>query len=172
MARITPSSGSTLDLTALDDDEPYRGILRKPKDGWFSEGDLQYSKTGVPERRLTVDWEIENGETIRDWIGLRLGINNKNGQVSKLRMLLNALSEKPRDTWLWFDPETLEWGYDEAQKVADNKLIEGMEVVFRGVKGKKQDGKTDKYTVQKYQAPKAKAAGKNKLKADDGAAPF
>lgn len=165
--RITPSSGSTLDLTVLEDDEPYRGVLKKPKDGWLSKGSAEYGG----EDRLTIDWELEDGETVRDWISLRLG-KQQNGTVSKLRMLLNALSEKPRDTEVkWFDSETLEWSYDDKPF---NQIAEGMEVLFRGVKGKKQDG-TDKYTIQRYAAPKAKAApatAKKLKKADDEEPPF
>lgn len=161
MTRITPSSGSTLDLTVLEDDEPYKGILKKPKDGWMSPGALEYGG----EDRLTIDWELEDKETLRDWISLRLG-KQQNGTVSKLRMLLNALSDKPRDTEVkWFDSETLEWGYDDK---AYNKVSEGMEVVFRGIHGTKQDG-SGKFTIQKYQTVKAKApaaAGKKNAPRD------
>src|SRR5205809_976461 len=109
MTRITPSSGNAIDLTQLDDDEPYKGVIRKPKDGWYSEGSEQYGGG----QRLTIDFELEDGvSTVRDWISLRLG-KQQNGTVSKLRMLLNALSQKPRDTEVkWFESETLEWGYD------------------------------------------------------------
>jgi hypothetical protein len=167
MARITPNSGSTVDPTVLkelEDDEPYKGILKKPKDGWLSKGSAEYGG----EDRLTIDWQLEDGKidsSIRDWISLRLG-KQQNGTVSKLRMLLNALSDKPRDTEVkWFDSVTLEWGYDDKPY---NKITEGMEVVFRGVHGKKQDGTTDKFTIQKYQAPKAAGKGKKA----DGAVPF
>lgn len=163
MARITPNSGSTLDLTTLEDDEPYKGVLKKPKDGWFSTGAAEYGS----EERLTVDWVLEDGESIRDWISLRLGKSTKTGAVSKLRMLLNALSEKPRDTEIvGFTTETLEWEYEVGKPF--NKITEGMEVIFRGVKGFKADGTTEKFTIQKYQAPKAKAAAaaKRASKAD------
>jgi len=165
MPRITPSSGSTIDLSQLEDDEPYKGVLKKPKEGWFSKGSAEYGG----EDRLTIDWEIGGDDTIRDWISLRLG-KQQNGTVSKLRMLLNALSDKPRDTEVkWFDSDTLEWSYDSEQ--AFNKLSEGMEVVFRGVQGVKQDGNR-KYTIQKYSSPaKAKATSKKKV-ADDEEVPF
>lgn len=168
--RITPSSGSSMDLTVFEDDEPYKGILTKPKDGWFSPGSIEYGG----EDRLTIDWKLEDGQTQRDWISLRLG-KQQNGTVSKLRMLLNALSDKPRDTEVkWFVKETLEWGYDDTDK-AFNVITEGMEVVFRGIHGTKQDG-SGKFTIQKYQAPKAKtpaAVGKAKMKkADDDEVPF
>ena len=161
MARITPSSGSTIDLTVVEDDEPYKGILKKPKDGWFTKGSAEYGG----EDRLTIDWQLKDGsDSIRDWISLRLG-KQQNGTVSKLRMLLNALSDKPRDTEVkWFDSETLEWGYEDDKPY--NKISEGMEVVFRGVHGTKQDG-SGKFTIQKYQALKAKVAGKKVAKADE-----
>jgi hypothetical protein len=160
MARITPNSGSTLDLTVLEDLEPYKGILTKPKDGWYSKGAAEYGG----EDRLTIDWQLEDGENLRDWISLRLG-KQQNGTVSKLRMLLNALSDKPRDSEVkWFDSETMEWGYDDKPF---NVIAEGMEVVFRGIHGTKQDG-SGKFTITQYQAPKAKAAGKAKVsKADE-----
>lgn len=158
MARITPSSGSTIDLTTLEDDEPIHGILKKPKDGWFTQGSAEYGG----EDRLTIDWELEDGETIRDWVSLRLGKSTKTGQVSKLRMLLNALGEKPRDSWVWFNNETLEWGYDEQDIAMKNpyaKVTEGLEVIFRGVHGTKQDG-SGKFTIQKYAPVKSKASEK------------
>jgi hypothetical protein len=160
MPRITPSSGSTIDLSSLEDDEPYKGILKQPKEGWFSKGSAEYGA----EDRLTVDWQLEDGDdTIRDWISLRLG-KQQNGTVSKLRMLLNALSDKPRDTEVkWFDSDTLEWSYEGDKPF--NKITEGMEVVFRGVHGLKQDGNR-KFTIQKYQAPKARSTAKVK-KADE-----
>lgn len=160
MTRITPNSGSTLDLTVVEDDEPYKGTLTKPKDGWLSKGAAEYGG----EDRLTIDWKLDDGESIRDWISLRLG-KQQNGTVSKLRMLLNALSDKPRDTEVkWFDSESLEWGYEDDKPY--NKIEEGMEVVFRGVHGTKQDG-TGKFTIQKYQAPKVKVAGKKAAKVDE-----
>lgn len=169
MARITPSSGSNFDLTILEDDEPYKGVLRKPKgdNGWLTKGAPEYGG----EDRLTIDWELEDGvQTVRDWVSLRLG-KQQNGTVSKLRMLLNALSDKPRDTEIkWFESETLEWGYDDSNKPF-NVISEGMEVIFRGVHGTKQDG-TGKFTIQKYQAPKAKTAAKGKIAKADEEPPF
>lgn len=162
MARITPSSGSNIDLTIVEDDTPYKGTLKMPKDGWLSKGSAEYGG----EDRLTVDWDLGEGPgtSIRDWISLRLG-KQQNGTVSKLRMLLNALSDKPRDTEVkMFVSETLEWGYDEAKFDADgkylnpfNKITEGMEVVFIGQHGTKKDG-SGKFTIEKYSAPKAKVA--------------
>ena len=164
MPRITPSSGTAVDFTGYIDDEPYKGVLKKPKEGWFTKGSAEYGG----EDRLTVDWETEDGDSIRDWISLRLG-KQQNGTVSKLRMLLNALSDKSRDTEIkWFDSDTLEWSYDDKPF---NKITEGMEVVFRGVQGVKQDGNR-KFTIQKYASPaKAKGASKKKA-ADDEEIPF
>lgn len=153
MARITPSSGSNIDLTIVEDDTPYKGTLRMPKDGWLSKGSAEYGG----EDRLTVDWDLGEGPgtSIRDWISLRLG-KQQNGTVSKLRMLLNALSDKPRDTEVkWFDSQSLEWGYEDDK--AFNVISEGMEVVFIGQHGTKKDG-SGKFTIEKYSAPKAKVA--------------
>jgi len=170
MPRITESSGQNVEIIqSLEDDEPYKGVLRKPKDGWFSQGSEQYGG----EQRLTVDWELADGvSTVRDWISLRLG-KQQNGTVAKLRQLLNALSDKPRDTKIeWFDSDTLEWSYD--GKNADNKITEGLEVTFRGVSGTKQDGQP-KFSIQKYaSATKAKPAPKKigKVTTNDSEPPF
>ncbi len=166
MPRITPNSGTPIDLSQLEDDEAYKGTLHKPKDGWYSKGSAEYGG----EDRLTVDWEISELETIRDWISLRLG-KQQNGTVSKLRMLLNALSDKPRDTEIkWFDSDTLEWSYDGEK--AFNKITEGVEVLFRGVKGKKADGTTDKFTIQKYGSVATKNKPASKAKATTDEPPF
>ena len=151
MPRITPTSGSGI-IHPLEDDEPYVGSLSWPTDGPWSESTLN----GKTSTQLTVDWVCEDGNRVRDWIGLRLGKSSKTGQVSKLRMLLNSLADKPRDTPVsFFDTDTLEWGYDDNKAFA--KLREGLVVVFRGINGKKVDG-SDKFTVQKYQAPKQRGA--------------
>ena len=170
MPRITPSSGTNVDLSELVDDEAIKGVLTKPKDGWWSEGSEQYGGG----QRLTVDWTLEDEvSTVRDWISLRLG-KQQNGTVAKLRQLLNALSDRPRDTEIrWFDSDTLEWSYD--GQTADNKITEGMIVLFRGVHGTKQDG-SDKFTIQKYGAvnatTKAKAATKAKTARNTDEPPF
>lgn len=165
MPRITPSSAQ---IVILEDDEAYKGILRKPKDqqGWFTKGSAEYGG----EDRLTIDWELEDGDTLRDWISLRLG-KQQNGTVSKLRMLLNALSDKPRDAEIkWFDSDTLEWSYDGDKPF--NKISEGMEVLFRGIQGTKQDGNR-KFTIQKYAAPStARASGRKTKPVSDDEIPF
>ena len=146
MARITAPTGSTIDLTQLEDHEPYKGVLKAID---WTTGSAEYGA----EQRLTLDWDLGDDTDIRDWISLRLG-KLKTGGVSKLRQLLNALSGKPADTEVsFFDTETLEWGYEGADGPAHNQLIVGMEVVFRGLKGKREDG-TDKFSITVYQAPK------------------
>lgn len=156
MTRITPASGQVIDFEQFEDHEPYKGTLKKIS---WSEGSVEYGS----EKRLTLDWELEDGITsVRDWISLRLG-KQQNGTVSKLRQLLNALSEKPTDTQVeWFDPDTLEWSYVK-DGAPFNKLAEGMNVIFRGKLGMRSDGQGRKYTVTVYQAPK-KATGKAKVK--------
>jgi hypothetical protein len=135
MARITPPTQNT-DID-LQDHEAYRARLKAID---FEESDHpQYGH----QRRLIVDWEplTMEGFTIRDWISLRLG-RQQNGQTSKLRMLLNALSQKPKaEEIAWFDDETLEWSYD-GEHMA-NKLTVDQEVILRGETTEKVvDGQT------------------------------
>lgn len=172
MERVTASSGSAIDVGQFEDHEPYKGTLKKID---FTTGSAEYGS----EQRLTLDWELENGDNVRDWISLRLG-KQQNGTVSKLRQLLNALSEKPADTQVeWFDPDSLEWSY-EKNGAAFNKLAVGAVVIFRGKRGVKADGSA-KFTVNVYQMPKkaaAAAAGNGSAKAklkpagNDEAIPF
>src|SRR6266702_2892040 len=93
----------------LEDDQPYRGSLRKPKEGWFQKGDPKYGD----KERLVVDWDIgrKDGIRVRDWMSQAIG-QTAAGKPSKMRQLLNALAEKPAETELWWDAETREWGYD------------------------------------------------------------
>ncbi len=140
MARITPAQSQMVDLEQLQDYEPY--VVTLQRIGW-AESAAQYGG----ERRLQLDWEFDDGSTVRDWVALRLG-KQQNGQVSKLRALLNALSDRPEPTEVaWFDDETLEWSYGGDQP--DNKLVEGMQVVIRGKRVVKEDG-TYRWAVQAY----------------------
>src|SRR2546421_8217465 len=121
MARITPAQNS-FDLENLRDYDPYRARLKKIDWGRSSE---EYGA----ESRLELTWALLGGEddqTLKDWISLRLG-QQQNGQVAKLRMLLNALAGRPEATEVaWFDDETLEWSYDGT--VPAGQLAEGHEV--------------------------------------------
>ena len=109
----------------LNDDEFYLGAL---KPGFK----IEKSKVEGWDPQLMVEWELKQGATIRDYISLRLGTAT-NGKPAKLRQLLNALAEKPKDAELWFDSDTLEWGYDMAPEApAWGVLTEGLAVQFRG----------------------------------------
>lgn len=124
MARITPPVQNT-DISELKDHEPYRVSIHKLD---FEPSSAEYGG----ENRLVVDWSFVDDPdfTIRDWIGLRLG-RQQSGQVSKLRMLLNAVAHKPKaEDISWFDDESLEWSYDGNKSYA--KLSEGLEVIIRG----------------------------------------
>lgn len=146
MARITPSTG-TFDPESFVDYEPYRVQLKTIA---FSESSPQYGS----EKRLELTWDMEDGQDLRDWVGLRLG-KQQSGQVSKLRMLLNALSEKPEATEVaWFDDETLEWSYTK-DGAPFRKLGAGVEVVVRGKVTDKADGSGRRFQVTAYQPLKA-----------------
>src|SRR5262245_15291041 len=129
MARITQPTGTMVDLSQLRDYDPY--VFRLKAIDW-QQSDPKFSKNGETEMRMIVDWEmVEDPDlSIRDWLSLRLG-RQQNGQVSKLRMLLNAVAQQPESSDIaWFDDESLEWSYD-GDHVAC-KLDQGLEVIIRG----------------------------------------
>jgi hypothetical protein len=124
MARITPPTQQT-DLSQLKDHEPYRVFIRKTD---FEASSAEYGG----EKRLVIDWAFADDPdfTVRDWVSLRLG-RQQSGQVSKLRMILNAVAHKPKaEDIAWFDDEDLTWSYD-GEHVAC-KLSEGLEAIIRG----------------------------------------
>jgi hypothetical protein len=146
MARITPASGATLDLTEVEEHEPYKVKLKKID---WTTGAAQYGSG----RRLTVDWEFDgtDGDNVRDWIDLRLG-QMQNGKPAKLRMLLNALAEKDAGEPIkWFDDETYEWSYDGNAPWA--KLVTGVEVIIRGHFVIREDKQGKRYAIDTYQHP-------------------
>lgn len=143
MARITPSSGGT-NLEQLVDYEPYPAVLQEIA---WTEGSPQYGS----EQRLELTWELEDGTSLRDWIAPRLG-RQRNGQVAKLRALLNALGQQPEQADIaWFDDETLEWSYDgDTPYLA---LEVGLEVIIRGKVEDRADGSGLRFRILNYQAP-------------------
>ena len=156
MARTTASV--TLDL---EEDKPYKGTLRKAADGPW----IQTTKDGqyAGQQQLVVDWELNlDAGRVRDWVGIKLGDNVSTGKPSKLRQMLNALAEKPADTEVWFDADTLEWGYDvdDPKSAPYAKLTEGMEVMFKGEYRKNKAGRR-RYAITGYKRFMA-SAGKNR----------
>jgi hypothetical protein len=148
MARITPGGSPNL---GLEDDQLYQGVLLTAK----------FSKSNKPEYpdQVLIEWELRQGVKLRDYIGLSLGLQAATKKPSKLRQLLNALAEKPADDELWFDADTMEWGYDldgDDSTPAYAALTPGMVVQFKG-----ENRKTDKgtfYKVTGYKAPKGSRA--------------
>lgn len=140
MARTTPST--VVDL-GLEDDEPYVGLL-------VSAEFKKSNKADYPDQVL-VKWELRQGGILWDYIGISLGLQAATKQPSKLRQLLNALAERPKDAEVWFDGGTLEWGYDLGSAVspAYAVLTPGMAVTFKGEKRKSGDG-TMRYKVTGY----------------------
>ena len=128
----------------LNDDEYYVGVLKVAK--------VEPSKIKGWDPQLMVEWELSQGATLRDYIAIRLGIG-KDGKPSKLRQLLNVLAEKPKDAELWFDDESLEWGYDMAAGAAAFAVLhEGLAVQFRGAM-RPPDGKgVRRYKIDGYRA--------------------
>lgn len=126
----------------LKEDEPYLAVLvaakvvPSKKEGW------------APQ--IEIDWELRQGGKLRDWVGF--GLTSKDKKPTKMRMLLNALAEKPKATDCWFDPDTLEWGYDmEEDSRPEASLIKcvGLVVEFRG------EIVNERYRVTSYRtAPK------------------
>lgn len=125
MARTTAASDGN--PNGLEEDVPYSGVLLSAKVA-------KSKKEGYPDQ-IEVDWELKQGAKQRDWLGISLGISKATGLPSKLRQALNAMAEHAKDADLWFDPETLEWGYDmeKNDSPAYAKLAPGMAVAFKGL---------------------------------------
>ena len=145
MTRQTASESKPL---PFEDDEYYKATLKAFK--------IEASKNPkYPDDQLKV--ELMHGEhSFGDYLGLKLGMRS-DGSIAKLRQLLNALAERPKDEELWFDPDTLEWGYDLADDStpAHAKLTVGMAVMFKGER-RQSNGKSF-YRVTGYKsAAKAK----------------
>jgi hypothetical protein len=142
MARLKPGTGDSL---ALDDDQTYQGVLISAK--------VAPSKVEGWKPQLEVEWELRQGAKLRDWIGL--GLTLPNSQPTKLRLLLNALGEKPKDEELWFDPDTLEWGYDldgDDSTPAYAALRPGLVVMFKGENRANPKGGSY-YRITGYRSP-------------------
>jgi hypothetical protein len=161
MPVITPSSES-YELPDLKDFEAYKGRLVV----WEVRENEYKGKQSV---QLQVDLALseDDNDTLRDWMGLALG-TRRSGQVSRLRTFLNALSDKPTSAEIkWFNTDTWEWGYEPYNQYGDqpaastNKLVKGMEVLFRGLNGVKEDGNR-KFSMTTYQSAHEKASAKGK----------
>jgi len=134
----------------LENDYPYRGSLRKPKEGWLQKSNGRYGE----RMQLVVEWDIarKDGFLIRDWVGLTLSPTAA-GVKSKLHRLLNALAEQSPDAEPWWDSDTLEWGYDPTDgSPAYAQLTEGLVVIFKGEKGKNDKGQSI-YRITSYKSP-------------------
>jgi hypothetical protein len=153
MARITPASGTSLDLQVIEEHEPYKVSLK-------TVGTIDGSPQYGGKKRLQIDWEFEGGDndTVRDWMGIAVGTSRTTGKVSKLRSLLNTITEKPENTVIeWFDDETFEWSYVK-DGPAYAKLAPGLEIIIRGkfVDGKDASGApVRRYAITTFQNPSA-----------------
>ena len=141
MGRITGTSEFTFDLK---DHEPYEVILAE--DPELIDGSPQYGG----DKRLQVTWQLPDGNSVRDWLSLKLG-RQQNGQVSKLRALLNAASNlAENENIAWFDDETFEWGYS-ANGPAENVLRKGgTRVILRGTTTTNEAGQR-RFAIRVYQ---------------------
>ena len=145
MARITPPTQGS--IPQLEDHEPYRASIANIE--WDQSEHPQYGQ----QTRLVVDFALDNqpDQKIRDWIALRLG-RQQNGQVSKLRKLLNAIGQQPEAADIaWFDDDTLEWSYDGNKPYA--KLDLGLPVIIRGqtVEKPSENGPKRRFVINVYQ---------------------
>jgi hypothetical protein len=136
-----------------EDDEWYTAVLLSAKKA--------KSKIEGYSEQIEVDWETKQGGKMRDWLAIFVGVK-KNGQVAILRQLLNALAEKGKDEELWFDADTLEWGYDldgDDTTPAFAVLTPGMALQFKGenvLKPTAADPKRHVYKITGYKVLKAK----------------
>ncbi len=144
MTRTTSTSAQDF---GLKDDELYQGVL-------VSAAFVKSKKPDYPDQILC-KWELRQGAVLFDYVGISLGITAGTKQPSRLRQLLNALAEKDKSAELWFDPATLEWGYDldgDDSTPAYAVLTPGMLVMFKGENRKGNDGVT-RYKVTGYKQP-------------------
>lgn len=151
MARTTSGDVATYVDLGLEDDQQYVGVLVSAK--------VVKSKIEGWQPQLEVDWELRQGAKLRDWLGLGLTLPNK--QPTKMRELLNAIAEKPKGEDLWWDADTLEWGYDVDgvdTTPAYAKLTPGMTVSFVG------ENRKDKAGVKRYKVTGYRSPGNGKVK--------
>jgi hypothetical protein len=130
-----------------EDDELYYGVLVYAK--------FVKSKIDGYADQIEVEWELRQGAKVRDWPSVAVG-QRSDGTIAKLRQMLNALAEKAKDAELWFDADTLEWGYDldgDDTTPAYAKLTPGMVVSFKGEMRKDKQG-VMRYRVTGYKAIK------------------
>lgn len=153
MARITEATGSTIDLTQFEDDEPYK--VRIQAVGAVTDTEYQ----GKKGRQLEITWSLVDDPetTLKDWLSLSLG-KQKNGTVSKFRQFLNALAQKPKDESIkWFDDEELTWSYNGTH--AHMKLEAGLEAILSGeIRDRADPTQGKKFAITKYKAPKVRKA--------------
>ncbi len=142
----TKAGAAPVDLE-LEDDEIYRGVLvyakrvKSKKEGWSDQ--------------IEVEWELRQGAKLRDWMAIYVGLR-KDGSVAKLQQMLNALGEKGKGEELWFDADTLEWGYDldgDDSTPAFAKLAPGLVVSFVG-ENRPDKNKVMRYRITAYRAVK------------------
>jgi hypothetical protein len=165
MTRITPATDGN--PNNMEEDSLYQGVLSSAKK-------VKSKNAQYPEDQIEVDWELRQGVKQRDWLSLRLGIQAATKQPSKLRQLLNALAEKPKDAELWFDADTLEWGYDldgDDETPAYAKLTAGMLVNFKG------ELRDNRYKITRYAAvsngqTKKRKSASPPVDVDPGEIPF
>ena len=167
MARIT--QGSTIDFSLLEDQEPYKVRLKEVV------GIVESVYQGKKSRRLEVTWEMadDSDVTLKDWLGVTLN-PMADGRVSKLRQLLNAIAQRPKDTQVsWFDDEDYSWSYD--GDTPDCTLTVGLEAVMRGESRERSDGQGKRFSITSYQSAKSEKKSRPRPRPateDDDEAPF
>lgn len=112
---------------------------------------------GSPEygggRRLQITWRLEDGSTLRDFLGFKTGLTQGN-EPSKMRTLLNAIAgRKPHAPIEWVDDETLEFKFPENDTVW--QLSQAQNVAFRGkntVKYSQTGEEISSYRISGYES--------------------
>lgn len=141
----------------LEDDEFYPAVLMKPEKGWIQTSN---HPTYGKEPQVVVRWKVKDG-TLTDYLSIRLG-QKHDGTIAKLRQLVNALSERPKEAEVWFDPELAEWGYDMGEGTppfASLELMIGHSVLLRG-ENRKNGGGNSVFKIAAYKSAKEKAKEK------------
>ncbi len=151
MSRTKPAA-APVDLD-LEDDEVYRGVLVSAEKVKSRFEDA----LGKPKWQIKSVWELRQGAKLTDWCDITVSMGPGN-VPSKLRQMLNALGEKGKGEELWFDTDTLEWGYDldgDDSTPAFANLRPGLVVSFIGENREDSKG-VKRYKITGYRAIKAK----------------
>jgi hypothetical protein len=104
-------------------------------------------------KRLQITWKLEDGSTLRDWLGFKTGLTQGN-EPSKMRTLLNAIAgRKPHAPIEWVDDETLDFKFPDDDTTW--QISRADKVAFRGknnVKFSQTGEEISSYRITTYES--------------------